>query len=284
MEGRVATPWLDRGYVIGFAAVTALQIAGVVLEIIARAPFPLANVVMVAFLVACMVRIHGSPGTMAFLALIVAIPFASEFSGVLAGVPYGAYRYVDAPPPFVFGLVPLFILIAWVGIGYMAIATTTIALGRSRWWLAPLDGLLATAWDAVVDPLAVHARYWVWDSSQGFYGVPLSNFLGWFLVVTLFSLAVRWVWARDTRAPGRTSRLMLALIPPTFLVSTVAFALIAVLNGFYLAAILGIGIVLSAVAVAAYRLRGMPRAFAGPSPWARPARAAVPRDEDAGRV
>jgi len=218
------------------------------------------------------VRLHGLRGTFAFLALVFAIPYASEFLGVLTGVPYGRYVYTGLHP-WLFELVPLFIFVAWINIGYLVIATTTLGFGRSTLWLAPLDGVLAAAWDAMVDPLAVRAGYWTWSSPDGFYGVPLSNFFGWFLVVTLLSVVTRATWARDVSIPARSSRTMAAILPSLLAGSSLAFAALAVLSNMIWAAVVGLAIILPGVGVAWARIRTL--SFA-PSPrnlWSRGARA-----------
>ncbi len=179
---------VDRGYLAGLVGVLSLEAAAVAVQLVTGVPVPAVTVIAAAFVVACMFRIHGLWGTMAFAVLVFAIPYGSEFLGVLTGVPYGTYTYSGLVGPRLFGLVPIFIFIAWVHIGYLSIATTTLAYGRSSLWLAPLDGLLATAWDAMVDPLAVRAGFWAWQGSGAFYGIPLTNFLGWFLVVTILSI------------------------------------------------------------------------------------------------
>ena len=48
-----------------------------------------------------------------------------------------------------------------------------------------------TSIDLLIDPLAANALgYWKWESGGPFYGIPWSNFLGWFVVsLILFALA-----------------------------------------------------------------------------------------------
>jgi len=266
MEGAAPRRFADRGYLVGLVGVLAMEAGAVVFQITTGQVVPDVTVIATAFAILCMVRIHGLRGTMAFVALVFAIPYASEFVGVLTGVPYGTYEYTGLRP-WLFGLVPFFIFIAWINVSYLTIATTTLGLGRSSLWLAPLDGILAAAWDVIVDPLAVRAGYWAWASQEGFYGVPLSNFLGWFLVVTVLSLAARSVWSRDAAAPVRTSRATVAILPALLLGSSVPFAALAVASGMPLAALVGLGIILPAVSLAGLRLRAFPAAREATNPW-----------------
>ncbi len=284
MEGASPRRTAERGYLVGLIGVLGLEAASVLIQLVTGIALPWVTAVATLFIVACMLRLHGLRGTMAFAALVFAIPYASEFVGVLTGVPYGSYRYMGMQP-WLFGLVPIFILIAWIHIGYLSIATTTLGLGRSSLWLAPLDGLLAAAWDVMVDPLAVRAGFWVWLSPGGLYGVPLSNFFGWWLVVTLLSLAARPVWARDLSAPVRMSRTMGRIFPALLLGSSVSFAALAVSEGLYWSALVGLVVLLPATGAAWYRVGTIGPAASARSPWPRPASASrATQQSETGRV
>ena len=45
-----------------------------------------------------------------------------------------------------------------------------------------------TAWDLVMDPLMVAANHWVWETEGAYIGIPLQNFLGWFLTALVILL------------------------------------------------------------------------------------------------
>ncbi len=274
MEGVPNRSRLDRVYVFAFVGVGAVQLSAAIIQLTTSTTVPGATVLATAFVVACMLRTHGLSGTMSFVGLVIAIPFASEFLGVLTGVPYGAYAYLQAPGPYVLGLVPVFIFVAWILVGYLAIATTTTALGRSTLWLAPVDGLVATAWDLLVDPVAVRSQFWTWLSPATLYGVPLSNFLGWFLIVTGLSAATRWLWARDVRAPPQMPRSILTIVPGVLLTSALQFGILSMAYGFYVSSLIGLGIVIPVVGLAWRRLATMPRELFAPNLWT-PATAAA---------
>ncbi len=254
MEGAAPRRLADRAYLAGLLGVLAIWTASVAYQVTTGRPVPETTFLAVIFIVACMLRAHGLRGSMTFVFLVVAIPYASEFLGVLTGVPYGPYAYTGLHP-WLFGLVPAFILVAWINITYLTITTTTLALGRSRLWLAPLDGLVAAAWDVVVDPLAVRAGFWTWFSPDGLYGVPFTNFLGWSLVVTLLSVAVRAAWARDTAAPRGTSRTLAAVVPVTLLGWTASFAALGAAASMPNAAAVALAAIVPVVAAAELRVR-----------------------------
>ncbi len=266
MEGAAPRRRAERGYLVGLVGVLGLEVAGALYQVATGIAVPGMIAFATLFVLACLVRVHGFRGTLAFVAAVLAIPYASEFLGVLTGVPFGAYAYTGLQP-WAFGLVPFFILIAWIHIGYLTMATTTLGFGRSSPWLAPLDGVLAVAWDLIVDPLAVRAGFWVWFSPGGFYGVPVSNFLGWFLVVTLMSLVVRSAWARDPLAPAQMSRTMAVILPTLLFGSSVSLAAVAVASGLPLAALLGLLVLTPATSLAWYRAASLGPGAVAPSPW-----------------
>ena len=50
-----------------------------------------------------------------------------------------------------------------------------------------IGAFFMVAWDLTIDPImATIDHVWIWEQGGGFFGVPLSNFLGWFFVVYFF--------------------------------------------------------------------------------------------------
>ena len=66
-----------------------------------------------------------------------------------------------------------------------------------------ISAFVMVQWDVVMDPSgSTLARAWVWYGGGGYFGVPLSNFLGWFLVTYLYYQAFSlFLYARGTRPP-----------------------------------------------------------------------------------
>lgn len=69
---------------------------------------------------------------------------------------------------------------------------------------AALGSFLAMDLDLMMDPIAVRKLYWQWLTGMPgdpfhfpqlcIFGVPFSNFLGWFLLIFIFD----WFWAKHT--------------------------------------------------------------------------------------
>lgn len=102
-----------------------------------------------------------------------------EWVGFTTGLPFGAFQYT-APGPSLFG-VPLLVPLGWWALTMVALSVVSAA---HRLWLAPLA---LVAWDLGLDPLMVAKGFWVFDAGGWYYGVPLSNFLGWYLAGWLLS-------------------------------------------------------------------------------------------------
>lgn len=115
-----------------------------------------------------------SYGSRAYLLFAVAFSFGVgiEWLGKTTGIPFGDYRYT-APGPNIFG-VPLLVPFGWW-------AFTLIALSlpkRNKLFLAPLA---LVAWDLGLDPLMVNKEFWTFASGGVYFGVPFSNFVGWYV-------------------------------------------------------------------------------------------------------
>jgi uncharacterized membrane protein len=133
--------------------------------------------------------------------------FAVEAVGVATGYPFGGYSYSDALGPKLLG-VPLVIPLAWTWMAWPSwLVAGRLVDGALR---VPVAGLALASWDLFLDPQMVAAGYWTWHDPRpalpGVPGVPISNYLGWFVVaVVLFALLAatlrRW-WTRSGSAPN----------------------------------------------------------------------------------
>ncbi len=122
---------------------------------------------------------------------------------MITGLPYGIYHYSDALGAKL-GHVPYAIPFAWYSMLYPSYVMARLIGGgvnariQAGWggllWQAFISGMVITAWDVLVDPMAsapgVHS--WVWEQGGAYYGVPNMNFVGWvltgFTVILLYSL------------------------------------------------------------------------------------------------
>ena len=155
---------------------------------------------------------------------------ASEFSSINTGFPYGWYYYIDTTSSkelWVAG-VPFFDSLSYVFLCYCSFATAifilaplktvnrslvileTLSLRRSLSALL-LGSLLQTYLDIIIDPVALQGDRWFLGRIYGYretgyhFGIPLSNYLGWFAVslVMIFLLQRIAVSAGNSATPAK---------------------------------------------------------------------------------
>lgn len=117
-----------------------------------------------------------------------------ESLSISTGFPFGYYHYEKLPGPRIAN-VPLMIMPAYFAMGYTSYILGQVLTGQYGKKLQGIQmiitPLIATfimvMWDLVMDPLAATINQsWIWKENGAYFGVPLSNFAGWFFVVYLF--------------------------------------------------------------------------------------------------
>ena len=138
---------------------------------------------------ACMI-IGPSAAIKMFLIGIIGAFLFEEFVGLQSGL----YYFTDLMGPRI-DKAPLAIGLSWMAVFYMG------------WFMANLvcDGapsprhnsilrivvksavasLIVSASDLAADPVSVEGGLWVWVDGGPFFGVPYSNYIGWFFVGTI---------------------------------------------------------------------------------------------------
>ena len=139
--------------------------------------------------------------TLLFLGWVWPLAFVAEFASTRVGIPFGLYHYTGATrgQELFIADVPFFDSLSFTFLAYASFCLARLVLAplNSRApGLAParsvtltaLSGVLMMLLDVVIDPLAVRGDRWFlghifWYPHGGVYfGVPLSNFFGWFVV------------------------------------------------------------------------------------------------------
>ena len=133
-------------------------------------------------------------GIAAFIVICLVVSNILENTSILTGFPFGHYHYTDSLGPKLF-LVPLLIGPAYFANGYLAWALSTVLIGDVRrdssaftTFAVPfIASFLMVMWDLGFDPQAsTIQRFWIWEQGGGYFGVPLTNYLGWFFTVYVF--------------------------------------------------------------------------------------------------
>jgi uncharacterized membrane protein len=144
-----------------------------------------------------------------FSTLCLVIGNSFENLSILTGFPFGRYYFTDVMGPKLFH-VPILLGLAYLGMGYLSWTLGRVILGGMR---SPLTGprvvtlplvagFIMVAWDLSMDPVWSTVEHaWIWLHGGAYFGVPVTNFLGWYLTVyviyQLFALYLRGVPTRS---------------------------------------------------------------------------------------
>jgi putative membrane protein len=215
---------------------------------------PYIYIFLAAFLFIATIN-YGLATTILFALLTYASALLCEVSSIHNGFPFGLYHYVEATRGreiWVAG-VPVFDSLSFT---FLAFASYTVALMLSapleregfnlrlldtweirrspRVWL--MAALFMVMIDMVADPLSVLGSRWFlgrvfwYDPPGPYFGVPISNYLGWFLLGSITVATFQVLDARLNRGrakpfgawPGLPSR---ALLGPLLYLATAGFGL-----------------------------------------------------------
>src|SRR6266481_2335186 len=188
---------------------------------------PYVFIFLASFLFTAIVN-FGLRTTLLFTVLTYAVSLACEWSSIHNGFPFGLYHYIDATRSreiWIFG-VPFMDSLSFTFLGF---ASYTVALLLSAplyrrgadlrildtWELrrAPrvwrMAALFMVMIDMVVDPLSVLGQRWFlgrifwYDPPGPHFGVPISNYLGWYFVAAITIAIFQAVDARANRGRGK---------------------------------------------------------------------------------
>jgi len=234
-----------------------------------------------AYLVAAVPHL-GWRKTALFTVVGYLIAFLSEFSSINTGIPYGWYYYIDVTSNrelWIAG-VPFFDSLSYVFLTYCSYATALFVVSPVktwRWELVTLEtrsirssfavlflgSLFQVFLDIIIDPVALQGGRWFLGQIYGYreagvhFGVPLSNYLGWWLVSFILVFALQridaWADRGGSEPPAGVANLPFrALYGPILYVSVLVFNLVVTLwIGERLMALTGIFIIIPAMAVSA---------------------------------
>lgn len=239
---------------------------------------------LAAYLVAAILHI-GWRKTLVFTIVGYLIAFVSEYSSIHNGFPYGWYYYIETTRQkelWVAG-VPFFDSLSYVFLTYCSYATALLVVSPVKAWrrdfvtletrrirgslsVLLLGALFQVFLDIIVDPVALQGHRWFLGQIYGYreagvhFGVPLSNYMGWWLVSAALVLALQIIDAvveRKSENPsGMKSLPFRSLLGPVLYLSVLAFNLtISYLIGERLLALTGIFIYILPLAIVAVLLK-----------------------------
>ena len=213
-RGFYATPAL--GLIL--AAYVCARVLEVVPTSVPRLPLVAFDVLSAfAFALVDGARHYRLRGTLVFAGICIVVGNIIENLGVATGFPYGHYYFAELMGPKLFH-VPILLGLAYIGMAYVSWTLGSLIVGRSSGLFAVpiVASFIMVAWDLAQDPVwATILHGWVWRDGGPWFGVPISNYLGWFATVFLiylcFALYLRSKPAAAATANGRPAILFYAL-------------------------------------------------------------------------
>ncbi|UPM44216.1 bisanhydrobacterioruberin hydratase [Halocatena salina] len=126
------------------------------------------------------------------LVVLAVYSYGIEYVGITTGVPYGQFSYGVDLGPLLFSKVPLGLPIFFIPI----VANCCLL------WLLLLDErpdrtfiwssiIAVIGMDLILDPAAVALGFWSYSGGL-YYGVPISNYLGWIVSATVAVVIFNW--------------------------------------------------------------------------------------------
>jgi putative membrane protein len=165
------------------------------------------------------VRFVGWLRTFVAAVCVMLCAYVIEIVGVHTGWLFGRYVYTDSLQPQLPGGIPFAVLFAWLLIVFGSYAFVAGFRYTCRITLIRIlaGALLATLLDFAIEPVAAHiVFYWRWlePGRLTYYGVPLTNFLTWYVVTFLLLLLLRWIWRSNRHdQDGHEPRSIAAQLP-----------------------------------------------------------------------
>ncbi|HML04596.1 MAG TPA: carotenoid biosynthesis protein [Methanobacterium sp.] len=135
---------------------------------------------------------YGKKNILIFFLITWIVSFSLENLSIATGFPFGFYHY---SPTLGLLTVPLIIIFAYFSIGYLSWMLSHVLTGQyskklegKQIFIVPfIAAFIMVMWDLTVDPISSTLQgLWVWTYPGAYFGVPISNFFGWFFVVYIF--------------------------------------------------------------------------------------------------
>ena len=184
-----------------------------------------------------LVRQFGAARGAAALVAVSVFGYLIEGFGVATGLPYGQFHYGEPLGPRILDLVPYLLPLSYVPLVIGAVAVVSGKGTRARRII--LGGLLLVVIDGVLDPGAVSLGFWIWPGGGPYYGIPLSNYVGWLISGLIASALVTVIGGRRlTDQPLRPGLL------DSLLVSMFLWLGVCIFSGLVFPALLAVALIL----------------------------------------
>ncbi|MBN2230992.1 MAG: carotenoid biosynthesis protein [Candidatus Thorarchaeota archaeon] len=171
--------------------IAILYITTVIAKVISAPVGFLGVLVTVLFVLLHGSKFYGPKNLIVFIIITFTISWTLESLSIAIGFPFGNYYYTGLGK---IGEVPWIIMPAYLGTGYLSWSIAHILVGKftpeiqgKQIGLIPfVAAFVMVMWDLVMDPiLSTIQGEWVWEDGGFYFGVPLTNYFGWFFTIFL---------------------------------------------------------------------------------------------------
>ena len=199
-----------------------------------EAVYYIQNLAWLAFVLVHGSKRYGWDNLFAFFTITFLISWSSEAASIAIGFPFGGFHYTELLGSKI-GAVPIAVPPAYFVAGYLAWTMSTLFLAdlgagieRPNLFLVPfIASFVMVMWDFCLDPIrSTIDGAWVWEDGGAYYGVPISNYAGWYLTVfVIFQVFALYLYrfSRNERVPQ--NRIYWYLVPTMYLGLGVEFLL-----------------------------------------------------------
>lgn len=200
-----------------------------------------------------------------FVVLTSGVGWIMETIGLKYGVVFGG-RYIYEVNQWMVGIVPLAVVLYWavfIYTGYSIVCSFLFWLHKGKpivsknslYQLIPLilfDASLVTIIDLFMDPIQVQSGAWQWLDGGGYFGIPVGNFVGWFITAFISVGVFRLI---EYFLPVKTEKedSSVFILPTTaYGMLAVSFSISAIQFGLYTLVIIGLTLMLPVIIVNLY--------------------------------
>ncbi len=152
----------------------------------------LVTILMLLIVVLHGVKRYGKKNMVIFFLITAGVAYLFENINVATGWPAGSYSYTSS-----LGLlpVPFIIVINYFTMGYLSWMTSQVLTanyaeklkGKLIFILPLVAAFVMVMWDLGMDPInSTILQLYIWQNPGPYFGVPLMNFVAWFVVVFIF--------------------------------------------------------------------------------------------------
>ncbi|MDZ7744569.1 MAG: carotenoid biosynthesis protein [Candidatus Saccharibacteria bacterium] len=144
------------------------------------------------------------------LLVLAGFTLAYETLALKTGLPQGTFSYADGLGPKLLETTPWTVIFVYPPIllgAFWFASKFTKGFGR-----VILAAIFATVISLVLDPAHVKLQLWQWETAGPFYGVPIINYIGWFIKGFIGGWLLHLLWGKHHAVKASIAYSVLAVL------------------------------------------------------------------------